>query len=289
MYSGFSFSRVVIIQSLGAVDGDIPTGRLIAEYIEPVIKENEFDIPVEVIDCESPEEFIETLKKLTAKALLGDYPLLHVDCHGDFEAGLSFNNGSDLEWKSVASALTSLNIATKFNLLAVFSACFGFYFTETMGITKPAPCWCLVAPCSAIKQDEILNNLRKFYEELFSTKDIGLSIQKLEDNELQHGAWICSLTEELFDRLTEHYLVKHCSMESGKLRLDKFMNETNNKITRKEMKVHFREQNRIRLFEYFDRYFSTKLVPENKSRFKKVRHRLATRIKALKATKKYYL
>ena len=288
MYSGFSFSRVVIIQSLGA-DGDIPTGRLIAEYIEPVIKENEIDIPVEVIDCESPEEFIETLKELTAKAILGDCPLVHVDCHGDFEAGLSFSNGSDLEWKAVASALTSLNIATKFNLLAIFSACFGFYFTETMGITKPAPCWCLVAPCSAIKQDEILNNLRKFYEQLFCTKDIGLSIQNLVNTDLQHGAWICSLTEELFDRLTEDYLVKHCSKESGKLRLDEFMEEMKNKVTRKEMKVNFREQNRIRLFEYFDLYFSTRLVPENKSRFKKVRHRLATRIKTLKATKKYYL
>lgn len=289
MYSGFSFSRVVIIQSLGAVDGDIPTGRLIADYVEPVIKENEFDIPVEVIDCESPEEFIETLKELTAKALLGDYPLLHVDCHGDFEAGLSFNNGSDLKWDSVASALTGLNIATKFNLLAVFSACFGFYFTETMGITKPAPCWCLVAPCAAIKQDEILNNLRRFYEELFSTKDIGLSIQNLEDNELQHGAWICSLTEELFDRQTEYYLKKHCSMESGKSRIDQYMEETKNKITRKAMKVLFREQNKTALFEYFDQYFSIVLVPENKSRFKKVRNRLVTRIKALQATKKYYL
>lgn len=289
MYSGFSFSRVVIIQSLGAVEGDIPTGRLIAEYVAPIIKEAGFEIPIEVIDCESPEEFIHTLKELTAEALLGDNPILHVDCHGDVEAGLSFNNGDDLDWGSVASELTNLNIATKFNLLAVFSACFGFYFTETMGITKAAPCWCLVAPCAAIKQDEILNNLKRFYEDLFSTTDIGLSIQRLEDNELVNGAWICSLTEELFDRLTEYYLLKHCSLKAGKLRIDHFMKETNNKVTRKEMIIIFREQNRNKLFEYFDRYFSTMSIPENKARFKRVRQRLATRIKIFKATKGYYL
>ena len=288
MYSGFSFSRVVIIQSLGA-EGDIPTGRIIADYIEPKILESGLDIPVEVIDCKSPEEFFEIIECLTVKALMGDYPLLHVDCHGDYDAGLSFSNGDDLDWETVASVLTQLNGATNFNLLVLFSACFGYYFTETMGITKPAPCWCLVAPCSVIKQDEILNNLRVFYSELFLTKNVGLSIRNLENSKLIHGAWICSLTEELFGKLTKTYLVKCCSKEQGKLRLDMYMSKMKNVLTRKAMKQRFKEQNNDKLFEYFERYFMINVLPGNRVRFTRARAELTMLIKKLKSTGRYYL
>lgn len=279
---------MVIIQSLGA-EGDIPTGRIIADYIEPKIAESGLDIPIEVIDCKSPEEFFEIIKGLTVKALVGDYPLLHVDCHGDYDAGLSFSNGDDLAWEAVASVLAQLNVATSFNLLVLFSACFGYYFTETMGITKPAPCWCLVAPCSVIKQDEILNNLRVFYSELFFSKNVGRSIRNLENNKLIHGAWVCSLTEELFEKLTEAYLMKYCSKEEGRLRLDMYMSKTNNVIPRKAMKQHFKRLNNDMLFEYFERYFIMDAIPDNRVRFNHARVRLATLIKKLKSTKQYYL
>ena len=111
--SGFTFSRIVIIQSLEPDEDE--TGTILSEFLAALGTATEFsNVPIEVINCGNARQFLEILNQLTQDAASGDIPLLHVECHGDALDGLEFENSSTLSWERVSAALLPLNIATQF-------------------------------------------------------------------------------------------------------------------------------------------------------------------------------
>jgi hypothetical protein len=291
MSSGFSFDKMVIVQSLGGPD--ILTGDILHGYISSICEVEGIGLPVQLINCASGADFLSIIESMVVEARAGTIPLLHVECHGDPSSGLDFSDGSDLGWSQIAEALVKLNVATRFNLMAVFSACFGFYFVEKMGAIERAPCWCLVAPTSIVYEFEIMEAFRGFYRDLFVHRDVSLAFRTLSKYKLKEGGWICTVAEEWFERLVVDYIKKHCSIRAGDARIKRYFRYAKSKQLRWSkgfIKRIFSSRNRYNLLnKYFNRYFLVGEVPENFLRFQDVRKRIDQRLMALRSTKKYYI
>jgi len=291
MHSGFSFDKVVIIQSLGGAD--ILTGDILSKYIPHICEEKGFTIPVELINCESGSQFLQIIHELVTEASNGTIPLLHVECHGDPNSGLDFKDGSDLSWQQISDALLSLNVATRFNLMAIFSACFGFYFVERMGAIDRAPCWCLVAPTSVVYEDEIMGAFRDFYRDLFLTNSVSMAFRSLSKWKLRHGRWICTVAEDWFEKLIVGYIERHCTIHSSDKRIKRYYRYAKSKglrWSRGYIKRLFSKRNRYHILnKYFNKYFLIQDIPENSSRFSSVHVRINKRLADLRSTRKYYI
>lgn len=186
---GFTYTKIVIIQSLEREE--VETGKILFEFLASLGTDNEsYDVPIEIISCGHAGQFLEILHQLTQDATAGTIPLLHVECHGDPLDGLEFENSSTLSWESVSEALRPLNIASKFNLLAVFSACFGAHFLGQMEAIQPSPCWCLVAPTERVDVAEVMGGFRAFYSALFNDNDMGSAVRAISQCRLSHGRWL---------------------------------------------------------------------------------------------------
>lgn len=289
--SGFTFSKIVLVQSLEPHEAK--TGLHLSEYINAKISESSHKIQLEYTTCSSCVEFTEILRRLTIDAKLkGEFPIVHVECHGSSTEGLEFENGSTLPWGELASELLNLNVACKFNLLAVFSACFGGHFLSQMDVLSPAPCWCMVAPSETVDPGEIMDGFRIFYSTLLQSADAGIAAAKISRAPLSHGRWFGQPAEMWFETVVTNYITKHCTKEATRDRAKKLRRKLIEEgrppksiggITRELCKL-----NRANLLgKYFDSYFQTTAIPENIQRYQHARIRLDLKLRDFRSSKKY--
>lgn len=289
---GFSFTKIILIQSLEP--NEVKTGRINHEYISAQISESNLNIPVEVINCFNYLEFLQILTDLEAEASYkGEIPLLHVECHGDLKDGLEFENGSTLSWPDISAALTRLNRACRFNLLAVFSACFGGHFLGQMGAINPAPCWCMIAPTNTIDPGEILRVFRTFYFTLFRESDVGKALSEITKMQMNDGRWFGQTAELWFERVVVGYIENHCTLTAVNERAKKMYRQLRSEGKHQSigsLTRMLRQRNRQSLLNnYFEQYFMTKEVPENNLRFNSAKQRLEFKLSELRNSGKYVL
>jgi hypothetical protein len=287
MSSGILFSKIVIIQSLKT--DDVPTGDILREHLASLNHEYQRNIPIEVIDCSSAVEFSKTVDRLIYDAENDSYPLLHVECHGCPQDGLEFSDGSDLGWEQVSEKMTELNRAAELNLVIIFSACFGDYFSYTMGITKAAPCWCVIGPNEKIFPDEILLGLREFYSNFFIDLDIGKAVKGLEECKLSEGKWVYRMIEELFFEICQMYLTNCCTLQAGTARIDDMVKKGKIPQVPEIAKTVLRQMNNSQINEYFNRYFMVTKYEAHRDRFGDSLASVQRLIKDLRASGDYYL
>ena len=272
MLSGFSFSKIVIVQSLEL--HEVQTGVALSEYVVGLLQEHGYSIEVGLVRCSCALEFKATIQGLVEEAIrTGAVPLLDVECHGDPREGLIFENGSSMAWVEVAAALLPLNRATRFNLLAIFSACFGAHFLQQMGVINPAPCWCMVAPTEIVDPGEVMSGIRAFYRHLIEDQDMNAAIFAVAKSPLENGGWFCELAERWYEILIVSYIKNHCTKDAIRERAKKVYRQlkengvTNCGVGRviRTLKAHNRE---LLVRSYFESYFMLDSIPENRVRFK---------------------
>jgi len=289
MLTGFTFNRVVIIQSLEP--SEVKTGLILSELIYNLASADESQMPVQIIECGYAGEFIQIVEKLTQEAKSGNVPLLHVECHGDPMAGLEFANGSTLPWEDVAQTLLPLNIASRFNLLSVFSACFGAHFLGQMGVIRPAPCWCLVAPTDTVDPGEILAGFRIFYSLLFETGDMSFAVEGISKYNLSNGRWLWEPAELWFEHLVTNYVEVHCNKLASLDRARKLHRQLKEQGVYQgigSIRRKLRLTNRTHLLgKYFDTYFLTSEIPSNVQRFSGVKKRVSATLDDFRGTGRY--
>jgi hypothetical protein len=290
--AGFTFNKIVIIQSLEP--DEVETGKILFEFISSLGSETEFyDVPVEIINCGHARDFLEIMSRLTQDAANGDIPLLHVECHGSALDGLEFENSSTLSWESVSEALLPLNIASRFNLLAVFSACFGAHFLGQMGAMHPSPCWCLVAPTKRVDVAEVLGGFRAFYSALFHENNMGSAVRAISKCRLSHGRWLSEPAELWFESLVTGYVKQHCNQQAARTRAKQMFRQL--KKERKHRGIGallrmLRQRNRTDLLnKYFETYFIIEQLPENTQRFASTRRRVQKRFSELRDSGKFLI
>lgn len=291
MLSGFTFNRIVIVQSLEPSEPQ--TGQLLYEIISGHQEMAGYNLPIQFIKCGYADEFLNIVQQLTTEAASGDVPLLHVECHGDSEAGLEFENGSTLSWQRVAGALLPLNIASKFNLLSVFSACFGAYFLGQMGAIAASPCWCMVAPTETVDPGEILAGFGAFYSALFRDGDMGSAVRAIGKCKLSQGRWLWEPAEVWFEKLISGYVEEHCNEAAARKRAKLLYRELKSQGKHKSIGALLRILRAINrdslLGKYFDIYFITDQVPGNTQRFENARQRVGAELTRLRNTGRYLI
>lgn len=286
------FNRIVIIESLG--DNEARTGKILSEFIKGQLDTCGCPIPIEYLRCENSLEFNEIFVSLLSIADRdGDICLLHVECHGDPVRGLEFANGSELSWNELSFKLQQLNMATKFNLLAVFSACYGGHFLERFLPVGPAPCWAMVAPTDVVDPGEIMNGFRVFYASLLSQFDVGKAASAIETQTLSQGRWLGQHAELWFEKVTLEYIENHCTKEAIRKRSKTIRRKLltgGKRVSFGKLKRGLRSPNRNRLVgELFDRYFMISSIPENAVRFEAARLRLEAKVVRLKNSGLYVI
>lgn len=286
--SGFKITKIVIVQSLEPQETQ--TGRHLYEYISAELTGQ--SIGICLCNCTNYVEFEKILDRLAENArLYGEIPILHVECHGCKNEGLEFENGSTLSWPRVAEKLLSLNVACGFNLLAVFSACFGGYFLGQIKAINPAPCWGMVAPTQTVDPAEIMNAFRTFYSTLLRTMNVGIAIREIAQTPLQKGYWFGKLAEYWFEELVIGYVIKYCTRDAIRLRARRINQELKHKKLHKSvggLKRLIRQRNRKSLLDdYFQLYFMVDSIPQNSQRFIEVRVRLEKKLAKLRSTGRY--
>lgn len=288
----FHLSRIVVVESLES--HEVKTGKHVAELIEASDNARLMGLAVEYHTCEHAGEFIEFVRELTLDvSRTGRIPLLHIECHGDQTDGLEFQNGSVLSWPELSDLLVDLNRAAQFNLVAVFSACYGGHFLSRLDSIDPAPCYAMIAPTESVNPSEILAGFRTFYTTLFKTGDAGVAIDEIMQLDLQDGQWFGQQAELWYERIVIDYIEMHCTNAAMKVRSLRMLNKLRAKnvnATIGYLKRGLVQANRSNLVDkFFERYFMVDTLPENALRFHAVRARLEQRISQLSRTGRYGL
>lgn len=287
---GFHLSRVVIVESLKS--NEVKTGLATADFIRSLDSVVAAGIPIEYHDCEGTNDFFELLKNLTGDATRTlSFPLLHVECHGYNLSGLHFRDESNMSWSELSDLLVTLNKATRFNLISVFSACYGAYFLSRLSAVDPSPCYAMLAPTEAIWSPEILGAFREFYSDLFDSMDAGRAMSTISTRTLQEGAWMPLLAESWYEDVVTNYIQQQCTkheMKVRSLRTYKTLRASGVATDIHSIKQGLIQGNRESLTgKFFERYFMVNDIPENGTRFLTTKIRLEKRIEELRATGRY--
>jgi hypothetical protein len=186
------------------------TGNVLFEFLQGHELVRRLGMPIEYKTCETFRDFVAYLGELEVEiGRTGHAPLLHVECHGDEVRGLEFANGSNLAWAELSTGLVRLNEASGFNLVAVFSACYGGHFLGHLSSINPAPCYAMIAPTETVEPSEILAAFRTFYSVLFARRDVGVAIAALARQRLSKGWWFGQHAELWFEKVTIGYVQNH--------------------------------------------------------------------------------
>jgi hypothetical protein len=291
MWSTFTFRRIVIIESLDA--NEVKTGEILQKFISADAGFIATGSSVELLECGYAGQFLQILQELTLAAASGDVPLLHVECHGSMEEGLEFANGSMLSWGQVSGALLPLNRASGFNILAVFSACFGAHFMGHVAAISPAPVWCAIGPTGKVDPSEIMGGFLTFYSVLFSDEDMSQAVKAISKHQLNQGKWMTLTAEDWFETMVIAYVKGLCTKAIMKTRAKAMFRQLKDEGKYLGMGACTRilqKGNRESLTgQFFDKYFMTDLLPRNVQRFENTRKHMEARLEMLRSTGLYVL
>lgn len=280
MLAPFAFTKIVIVQSLEPHER--PTGANLHTFLRGLNGLLGLSVPFEYMECESAREFRSIMERLIDDCRGGHIPLLHVECHGDDRDGLIFENGSELAWRDTAELLTRLNEACRYNLFAVFAACFGAYFLGQISAYRSAPCYAIVAPTAITYPDELETGFKLFYKNLLQTWDAGIAVRRLQSHHLVYGRWFGETAETWFERVVEDYMKSRCTRKAMKPRIKRLYRRLlsdGNRQSIGRLKRMIRQRNKqVFLDDYFDRFFGVNRFPENKGRFSAVHERVRRRL-----------
>lgn len=289
------FNTVILIKSLEPTEAD--TTLMLQEVIKTNLSFSESPLAIIEYKVKHANEFLDVISQITKLAKQGLKPLINVDCHGDKDYGLEFENGSNLSWEDLAGSLTVLNEACDFNLIAIFSACFGAHYLRTLGAINPASFAFILAPTDEIYPDELLRGLRAFYNKLFDSLDLIEAFKLINSQTLQHGGWFAEFAALWYVNVVTGYVEHHCTKKECRARVAGLHNKlkandlgNNEKLSMGELKRGLLMANRTKLTdEYFDRYFMIDRIPANKIRFASVKQTIEQRLAELRAKAIYLI
>jgi hypothetical protein len=282
----FSFTEVVVIESLGS--RDMSTGRELAAYVSTLDSFVARGIPITLRNCQTASDLRCLFASLALDAALkGNCPLLHIECHGSASGnGLVLTNGDTVSWAELTPMLKALNIATKFNLLVFLAACNAFYFIEEMTSMHPSPVYALVAPSDEIDPGEVMRGTRVYYRILFDTGDAGVALRWLRAERLAAGRWFGKTAEEWFEEVIVNYVHSQCSKKAIAERarmLYQSQGHTSNRRSVGKLKRELGQRHAVFVRKYFQEFFCTEEVPDNLSRFDKLKRRVESKVNSMLA------
>lgn len=267
--SAFSFTRVVIIESLSS---GFMSGAQLHDYLSGLAELNERTPPVDYYFVQNVEQFGELIRILTAEARTnGEQYVLHIETHGfENETGIVFANNSHILWEDLGLLLAPLNRETQFNLLVCVAACFGAHFLGRLDVSRPAPCCAIIGPTEITDGPELFGRFRGFYRQLFSTLDLTEAITALLQDKLHRSGFLVQTAENWFMRVAVGYVETQCTNEGLVRRASAMQTQAfaEGRVIMTEQFIEYvKKRNREFLDDYFRVFFMSDAVPENIERY----------------------
>lgn len=269
--SSSHFSKVAVLQSLPP--GEMQTGKRLCEDVETLNLFHQRGLNVSFHNVLTKPQFLECLAQLQQEAVQGIWPLLHIECHGaEDKTGIVLADQSFLGWAELKPYLTSLNVATRCNLMIVLGACYGSYLAQIILPTDRAPCWGMIGPTDKVLPSELLSNFGSFYTEFFASLDGDNSIKALITSPLKTGGYYFTTAGGFFNLAFANYLLNYCTP----LALDKRAKAMSRKLKKEcssaylskgAIKRKLKKTEQPSYDKYFQQFFMIDLFPENKDRF----------------------
>ncbi|MGJ7564482.1 hypothetical protein ACSFBM_11545 [Variovorax sp. GB1R11] len=206
----FRFNRLYIIESLEP--DEVKTGQILFDFLQPVIGEADFPLPMGHYTTESAQGFRDVLAELLTNSQQGHVPWLHIECHGSDE-GLEFANGSEISWQELCDLLRPINQACQFQLFVVLSCCHGAGIVSGIDTGRGAPCLGLIGPSHEVNPAELLGHFRDFYQQLIATTDLGTAFRSWSSRSLEKGQMAIVTAELWWRQLMSAYLAEHATRD----------------------------------------------------------------------------
>ena len=233
--------------------------------------------------CRGVDDFRRLILELTAETLRNEVlPLLHVECHGDPDDGLLFNDGQMLSWLEFWNILRPLNEAMGLRLVVVLATCLSATSVVSLPLHLPAPCYFLIAPTKNTYPQELYEAFKEFYQQL-ALGDSASAMESLTSRSYQEGEMMPISASHWFDLLMESYLREHGTvkgLKAASLRLYlRAKAENLSHFDLRYWKNFVRSTLAERLHKYFDTFFMLDRFPGARLRFVKEQKHLETMLK----------
>jgi hypothetical protein len=165
-----AINLIVVIESLP--EGEWKTGRLLREDVKMAVLPYGNNLQVKYKTASSADELVFLLQELAGYvALTGRAPMLHIECHGDPD-GLQLADGSRVEWDRLRPLLSTVNLASRMNLILVLACCHGGFFAAKCRYQEPAPFAYMIGPGRAISADALFAFSDAFHTEVLKCRDV---------------------------------------------------------------------------------------------------------------------
>lgn len=267
------FNKIVIIQTL--TDSDLHTGTKIREDLETYNAAFSRGLSIELIDARSKKEFFAVLVDIERQARVNAFfPILHIDAHGSSDnEGIILSSGEFCGWSDLKPYFIKINIATKLNLLIVFSLCYGAYFSKHLVPPDRAPCWGLVGPTKAVTSEKLLRNFSAFYREIIETGNGNDAVRQLNECvSIDDIDYYFTTSLSFFRSVYIKYIKERCSKEAYDQRARKLRKRLKKSNAKKlpgtgNLRRQLKSSQRYYFERFREHFFMIDLFPENAERF----------------------
>lgn len=210
MDSSLYFGQIHIVEWLPA--GELRTGWSLFNELEPMGLSSNPRVDVSFVRIQDREEFIETLRKISADfSSSGMLPLLHIETHGSL-AGIGPTENDGLTWPELMSHLIPLNQLTGLRLWVVLAACEGIWGLKMAQPVERAAFLALLGPNRTIKAGQLEVAVQRFYRTLFVDGNGDAAIDAMNATLLpEPAAFGIVNVESLFSQVWQSYLVEECT------------------------------------------------------------------------------
>ncbi len=257
-----SCGKLVILESLARDEAQ--TGTSLAEKMML----HGVEYPVHLRKVGNASEFQEAMKELSWQLVPGNGAALHVEMHGDANAGLVLApSGDSVSWEEFGRLCREANQACSNNLLVTIAACHGQCALRAICNANALTPFCiLVAPNSSAAVRDLVS-FSDFYETLIGANDILRAHGQLPD---QFALDYC---EEILAKALVDYII-HGTMGKGRrLRVERLVTRIRKAKPRIPLRTARAHLKRHVVFsrEHFERYRRSFLMadaPENRDRFR---------------------
>lgn len=162
-------TEIWILESLPA--GDTQTGTLLRDAILERAPDSKKTLSVYHRTAVNTSELLATFDEISASVTDGNYPILHIEAHGN-EEGLGLANGEIIGWKDLSAPLIRLNELLRAQLIVTVAACSGGLMARTAAESVRAPFLAVLGPSTEIWDNELYADYCQFYFEYDKTRSI---------------------------------------------------------------------------------------------------------------------
>jgi hypothetical protein len=213
-----NLTNFIIVESL--TEKDRKTGKGLYEdcLFWQVLKDKNISADFFPVSCfdELKSILLTTYKKIIET---GIRPLLHFEFHGN-ESFFTLMDKIEIPWIKLTELLVEINIALRNSLIVIASACYGAHLISTVDIMERSPFFLLIGPKDSISEYTLLKGVIVFYQELFSSFDIGNALKALKatDSNFKYLT-----TEGMFIESFKHYVKEYCRGSGLENRIGQFI------------------------------------------------------------------